>query len=182
MIDIANQMAPRIDAPRHLIGQHGAMYQVTGCPALVQQIGDGGDVPDHLRPAAMIAVIALDNLDQIVANRAAPGDIGFQFRNGGVQVTDDAHARNQDKRDATIKEQPRRRHILFQVKLTGVRPVQRMTAQPDDDDLFDDLRLQQHRRRDIRDRANRHDIEWIIVRACQRPLNQIARCRTLDWL
>lgn len=86
IVSIADEMPGSIDTPGHLIGQERAMNQFGRYPAIIDEIGNGGDVPNDFGPANVDLMIPFDNIHQIIADRAPTANIGFQLGDFGKSI------------------------------------------------------------------------------------------------
>ena len=150
-------------------------------PALVEQVGDGCHIPDFLAVGEVIGAVLAEALIEEIADRVAAGERLGQLRFGGQQVRGDPQAGHMHERHAAVEDDARRRHILHQVEFDGVRQRVGIAPQPDHHDLADDLRFDQQRRRDVRDRADGDHIERVVIGRGHCACHQIQRRGAALW-
>ena len=63
VMNVANEMSAMINTPGDLVGEDGTVDKMTRRPAFIEQIGNGGAIPNHLRPPTMVLMIAFNDFD-----------------------------------------------------------------------------------------------------------------------
>ena len=107
----------------------GLWVRSRGNPARVEQIRDRPHVPDRLRPATCDRRYnpSRGRSGTPPASRSAP-HTRSSSRHRRAQLPRDPLARHQHQRHAAIEHHRCRRHVLPQVELARVRPMQRVPA------------------------------------------------------
>ncbi len=135
----AHEMPTGGMAPGELISEYGAVYQLGCDPVGVDEIRGGGEVPDFFCPCVVVFVIAANGFGEEVAYGAFARYMGFEFGQGGEEMRGDIAAGDLDEGYAAVKDDARGEDVLSQVKFKGVCPTVFVSAEPDDDDAFDDF-------------------------------------------
>ena len=87
----------------------------------------------------MVFVIAANSFGEEVAYGAFARHMGFEFGQCGEEVRGDIAAGNLDEGYAAVEYDARGEDVLSQIKFDGVGPTVFVSAEPDDDDAFDDF-------------------------------------------
>ena len=73
----ADPMSTFVEAPGARLGQDRGMDEIRGHPVRLNQVADGGEVPDHFALPDAAEVVVSEYLAQVVADRALRGDESF---------------------------------------------------------------------------------------------------------
>ena len=150
----------------------------------VKEPRDGGHVPDHAGPglAGGVALrLAHGVFDQIVAEGVFAAEPVLKLVAGGREPVHDPEAGELHDRHAAGKEHPRAGDILLHIELRGgARDMRRVPAEPDDDHALAHLRREEQGGGDVRDRADRRDIEGLLRRMGRRLAAEELRRRRED--
>ena len=159
-------------APGEVIGEYGAVYQLGRDPVWVDKISGGGEVPDFFCPCVVVFVIAANSFGEEVAYGAFARHMGFEFGQCGEEMRGDIAAGNLDEGYAAVEDDARGEDVLSQVKFEGVCPTVFVSAEPDDDDAFDDFGFYENGGCHVGYGADGGDVERII--RCHGSVDEVA--------
>lgn len=120
----------------------------------------------------MVFVIAANGFCEEVAYGAFARDMGFEFGQCGEEVRGDIAAGDLDEGYAAVEDDARGEDVLSQVKFEGVCPTVFVSAEPDDDDAFDDFGFEEDGRCHVGYGTDGCDIERVI--RCQSFVDEVA--------
>ena len=120
----------------------------------------------------MVFVIAANGFGEEIAYGAFARDMGFEFGQCGEEVRGDIATGDLDEGYAAVEDDARGEDVLSQVKFEGVCPTVFVSAEPDDDDVFDDSGFEEDGGGYVGDGADGGDIERVI--GCHGFVDEVA--------
>ena len=124
----------------------------------------------------MVLSVFFEYFEQIIANRSASAHVSLHLRYSRGKVRDNRRAWQLHEWDAAVKDDTRGIQILPVVEFPLVGPMVTVAAQPYDDDIVNDGRIDENGIAHVRYRTDGGDVERVFRTAFSRPLDQI-HCR-----
>ena len=119
VINCSDHVSGVVETERVIIRHYRTVHQIGRQPTVVDDPGNRRHVPQHLRPCKMIFSVSLEDVEQVIADRASASHVSLHLRNRCPEMRHDGSTRQLHEGYAGIEDDSGRIQILLEVEFSA---------------------------------------------------------------